>query len=522
MKPKVQLLPLDVEDLMHEVRSGLGRDMSRQSADAVHFYCGRPQSNGHVSGSREDSFNEVDYLDSNPDTAAAVKRGEFRSGYEHWVTCGEREGRWFEPCEFRETDYLELNPDVVLTIADGSFASGHDHWLRCGRLEGRRVTKALPLLNSRWAKLGSQTRAAVLLIGEAPPNPQTLRGKLGTWAVLAIRRLLWWYTQPIKNFAKITEHSLREHAVATADLRAALESEMAAREALASRLTGFIEEYGQLRRHFEDMQRYGEQTRTEVAFNSARVGMFLEEVRRRLPGPLQPEQLQRLACATEHTMDAVYVAFENAFRGTRELVKERQSIYLSYLATAEAGTPGRPILDIGCGRGEWLELLRENQLTGRGIDSNQVMLDTCRAAGLDVVEGDALSITSALPDASLGALTAFHVVEHLPFDTLAALLDQALRTLKPGGLLILETPNPGNVLVGSHNFYLDPTHLRPLPMAMLRFLVEAKGFGALQILELHPNTEGVLPLASSGDLTTQRFNELFCGPQDYAVIARRP
>jgi SAM-dependent methyltransferase len=390
MKPEVQQLPLDVEDLMREIRSGLRRDMSRQSADAVHFYPARS------------------------------------------------------------------------------------------------------------------------LIRETPPTPQTLRGKLGRWAALAIRRLLWWCTQPIKKLAGIT------------DLRAGLAAEMAAREALAGTLTGLIEEYGQLRRHFGEMQNYAEQTRSEAAFNNARVGMFLEEAHRSLPGPLQPEQLQRLARATEHAMDAVYVAFENAFRGTRELVKERQSIYLSYLATAEAGTPDRPILDLGCGRGEWLELLREHQLTGRGIDTNQVMLDMCRGAGLDVVEGDALSFTRALPDASLGAITAFHVVEHLPFDTLAALLDQALRTLKPGGLLILETPNPGNALVGSHHFYLDPTHLRPLPMAMLRFFVESKGFGASQILPLHPNTDGVLPLASDGDLTTQRFNELFYGPRDYAVIARRP
>ena len=115
------------------------------------------------------------------------------------------------------------------------------------------------------------------------------------------------------------------------------------------------------------------------------------------------------------------------------------------------------------------------------------MIESCRALGLNVADSDVLSFMNKLADASFGAITAFHLVEHIPFEALIAMLDQAVRILKPGGLLILETPNPGNVAVGSNTFYLDPTHLKPLPSPMLRFFVEAKGFCNSQILTLHPD-----------------------------------
>jgi O-antigen chain-terminating methyltransferase len=134
-----------------------------------------------------------------------------------------------------------------------------------------------------------------------------------------------------------------------------------------------------------------------------------------------------------------------------------------------------PVLDLGCGRGEWLELLGDHDLCARGVDCNGVFLEQCRQRGLGVSAGDALEHLSGLPDRSVGAVTAFHLIEHLPFLTLLEFLDEVVRVLKPGGLALFETPNPENLLVGSCFFYIDPTHQHPLFGPTLQFLAEQRG-----------------------------------------------
>ena len=115
------------------------------------------------------------------------------------------------------------------------------------------------------------------------------------------------------------------------------------------------------------------------------------------------------------------------------------------------------MLDAGCGRGEWLELLKEQGITtGRGIDNNRVMVKQCEGYGLDVIEGDVIESLRDFPSASLGAVTAFHLIEHLPLNVLVKFLDETARVLKSGGIAIFETPNPENILVGAFTFYLDP------------------------------------------------------------------
>ena len=149
------------------------------------------------------------------------------------------------------------------------------------------------------------------------------------------------------------------------------------------------------------------------------------------------------------------------------------------------------------------------------------MLSQCAAHGLEATLGDALTHLRTLPADSLGAVTAFHLVEHLPFETVLEMTDEILRVLKPGGLILFETPNPGNVLVGSHTFYLDPTHLRPLPSAMLRFFVEARGFCHVHVRELNPYSSAMLlPEDSQG--VAKRINDHLYGAQDYAVIGTKP
>ncbi len=219
-------------------------------------------------------------------------------------------------------------------------------------------------------------------------------------------------------------------------------------------------------------------------------------------------------------LDPVYVAFADTFRGPRDIIKERQRVYIPYLQDAGISGAGMPVLDIGCGRGELLELLRDSGLHGRGIDQNASMVSLCQQLGLNVEKADALEHLQGLSGNALGAIAASHVVEHIPFPAVIALLDEALRTLRPGGILILETPNPENLQVGAHTFYTDPTHRNPLPPPMLKFFVEARGFIDVETLPLHPYPDDYAVTGNRSELV-HRFNAFFYGPQDYAVIGRK-
>jgi O-antigen chain-terminating methyltransferase len=179
-----------------------------------------------------------------------------------------------------------------------------------------------------------------------------------------------------------------------------------------------------------------------------------------------------------------YRAFEDRYRGTRDTIKDRLRAYLPFITPLAA--PGGPAaaLDLGCGRGEWLELLGEHGFTASGVDLDDGMLAACRERGLDARREDALAALRGQPEGSLALVSAFHLVEHIPFDLVQELIREALRALRPGGLLILETPNPENLTVGATSFYLDPSHLHPLPPALLGFAAEHAGFARQRIVRL--------------------------------------
>jgi SAM-dependent methyltransferase len=229
------------------------------------------------------------------------------------------------------------------------------------------------------------------------------------------------------------------------------------------------------------------------------------------PAPLPPAPIQS---EQERLLDVFYRAFEDHFRGDRSKIRERLRVYLPILR--DANLAGQDlILDVGCGRGEWLELLRDEGFPAMGLDLNQVMLEQCRELHLKVQEGDVLAYVKSLPDHALGALTGFHIVEHLPFAVLVELMSEAYRVVKPGGILIFETPNPRNVIVGSCNFYFDPTHRNPIPPEILQFMANYAGFELAHILPLNPSDN---PRVLEDSDLAHRFNELFYGSMDYAVI----
>lgn len=210
-----------------------------------------------------------------------------------------------------------------------------------------------------------------------------------------------------------------------------------------------------------------------------------------------------------------YRAFEDRHRGTRESILERQRVYLPFLEPLVATYPGAGVVDVGCGRGEWLELLRNVGVPARGADLDEGMLAACRERGLDVQQQDAVAFLRGLPDASSIAVSGFHLAEHLPFDVLQELVHEALRVVKPGGLLILETPNPENLVVGTASFYLDPTHQRPLPSALLEFMAEHTGFARVKVMRLQE------PQALHGAERLHLMDVLGGASPDYAIVAQK-
>lgn len=221
-----------------------------------------------------------------------------------------------------------------------------------------------------------------------------------------------------------------------------------------------------------------------------------------------------------------YTDLENRFRGSREEIKNRFRAYVGALRECGAGTSDRPILDVACGRGEFVELLRDEQWHGTrwsviGIDNNPAQLAECQRYRLPVEQADALAYLRAQPAESLGAVTAMQFVEHVPIATLIALVKEIFRVLKPGGLLIFETPNPENMLVATMTFHYDPTHKKPLPPDFLQFVVDRGGFPSARIERLNGADAGqFLPELFSA--ANQRLNHMLYGPRDYAVIGKKP
>lgn len=210
-----------------------------------------------------------------------------------------------------------------------------------------------------------------------------------------------------------------------------------------------------------------------------------------------------------------YRAFEEKYRGSRETIKSRLRVYLPFVVPIRALRADCRAIDLGCGRGEWLELLKEGGVDARGVDLDEGMLAACREADLSVANGEAISVLKSLPGESQDIVSGFHLVEHLPFSDLQMLVQEALRVLRPGGLLILEAPDPENISVGTASFYLDPTHVRPLPPGLLAFLPEYYGFHRVKILRLQE-----LP-GLAENTAPSLLNVLRDASADFAVVAQK-
>jgi O-antigen chain-terminating methyltransferase len=225
-----------------------------------------------------------------------------------------------------------------------------------------------------------------------------------------------------------------------------------------------------------------------------------------------------------------YLRFEDLHRGDREDIRERQRAYL-------ARFPAGPILDVGCGRGEFLELCREAGIGARGVDVDAGMVARCREAGLDVVRADALEHLAGLPDGSLGGVFCAQVIEHLTPEAFVGLVRLAHAKLRPGGVLLCETPNPMCLTVFAGAFYVDLSHIKPIHPQGAAFVLEAAGFRDVELRYVNPcppeaKLQPLEPLwymrryehafmAAIND-NLSRLNDLLWGAQDYAVIGEKP
>ncbi|WP_422394673.1 methyltransferase domain-containing protein [Pseudomonas idahonensis] len=210
-----------------------------------------------------------------------------------------------------------------------------------------------------------------------------------------------------------------------------------------------------------------------------------------------------------------YRAFEDRHRGSRDLILGRLDVYLPFIAPLQQIYDERFALDLGCGRGEWLQALLQNGFSPMGVDLDEGMLEGCKALNLPAIQGDALEFLKNLPDESQVIISGFHIAEHIPFNDLKELVAQALRVLKPAGLLILETPNAENIVVGTQSFYLDPTHERPIPHLLLSFLTEYSGFFRSKLLRLQESSEVV----TAPSMTL--MSVLGGASPDYAIVAQK-
>ena len=208
---------------------------------------------------------------------------------------------------------------------------------------------------------------------------------------------------------------------------------------------------------------------------------------------------QDAAAGTSAMVQRFELAMQNRFRGSEDDVRRKLLVHLATIQ--RLGPPQLPWIDLGCGRGEWIAIAAEAGAQITGIDRNQFAVEQCFARHLPVVHGDALGYLQSLADGTCAVVTAFHVLENWEFARTLETLREAARVLAPGGVFVLETPNPANPRVSGYQFWLDPLHLRLLPWELIAFTLEHFGLRVAHLEEINPDHQ--------------------YGPEDYSIAAAR-
>ena len=322
------------------------------------------------------------------------------------------------------------------------------------------------------------------LVGRMPPRPNTSRARAGAVLVRMVQRLLFWYTPQIARF----------HGAVTS----LLDAFCTTLERQSGLVQSFQSDLAQLRREI----------RLPKAVVVSELKIDVTPPRTYYSGP--PGQ----------DFSAFYFALQDRFRGPEADIRRKLGIYLDVLSGLDPQVRRERLVDLGSGRGEWLEMAVAAGYDAVGVDASPLAVAFCRDRDLQVQQKDALAFLKEQPNESIGIVTCFHVLEHCPFEHILMLVKEVVRTLVPGGVVIVETPHPGNLSMAARDFWLDPSHLRPLPPELTEFVLEHFGLRVLRRMELNPHPQELhLPFQELGFM--KRLNGELHGPQDYGLIAQR-
>ena len=318
------------------------------------------------------------------------------------------------------------------------------------------------------------------------------------------------------------EHKLSENEVqflrSVADLQGGFQHRVTLMEASHRDLmrTHNVDFHAALERHGFDIQKRLwadlEKMRTEI---DRIIHTELRLVRQRAqissPATEAPAVTAPTLAANAAPLPFDYSRFAERFRGSEEYVKAGQQLYLPYFQ-------GRKnVLDIGCGRGEFLKMMRDAAVPARGVELSAESVALCKTEGLDAEIADMYPYLAGLPEGSLDGVFCSQVVEHIPPERLPELIRLCARCLAPGGVIAIETPNPECLAIFATHFYLDPTHTRPVPHPLLIFYLEEFGVGNIEVRRLSPAKDSMPTLNS----LPEDFRDAFFGALDYAVIGRK-
>jgi O-antigen chain-terminating methyltransferase len=315
-----------------------------------------------------------------------------------------------------------------------------------------------------------------------------------------------------------------------------------AAEAMAQRIPSLESKINHYAHHFDEHQRqlrqlvesYVRPSMSELSGRHSELARGYSDLTRRLDRMLEGESAIRERSSQksrghysirdtpgfEAFQQSFYHRLENKYRGSLADIRKKLSIHLPDVEAAFLRTGEKPVLDLGCGRGEWLELLRGLGIPVLGVDTNAYQIEEVLAAGYNVRLADAVETLRDAEPSSYAAVTAFHLIEHLPFETVLWVAREAMRVLAPGGILLFETPNVRNVLVGATSFHNDPTHLRPLTDPVLQVIFETCGYEEIDIRFLNPHER--LNEFRRRQYFDDELAYLMFGPQDVAVVGRKP